>query len=375
MNDQMNAAIPWLILQSVPGVGNLLFRRLINRFGAPERVLNSSIKELGRVEGISSGVAQAIQRVQPPTWIDDELRKARKAGYTLLTQNDSLYPGLLLQIPDPPPVLYVQGRSPAFRNTVAVVGARRATAYGRRATFDLCKELARCGITVVSGMALGIDTAAHQGALAGGGSTVAVLGSGLGHIYPTQNMKLSRQIADSGSVISEFPISAPPDAHHFPMRNRIISGMSLGTVVVEAARRSGSLITARLAVEQNREVFAVPGSIHAQTTQGTHDLIKQGAKLVDKVTDILIEIFPQLVDEGRQEDLDHAVARAAALTPEEARIFSLLGPYPVHIDTLARQQDLPMHLLTSTLSQLELKGMVGQEPGKYFLRLPGAEIE
>jgi len=375
MNDQMNAVIPWLILQSVPGVGNLLFRRLINHFGSPERVLSSSIKELGRVEGISSRAAQAIQRVQPPPWIDDELNQIRKAGFTLLTQNDTRYPALLLQIPDPPPVLYVRGCPPTFRNTVAVVGARKATAYGRRATFDLCKELSRGGITVVSGMALGIDTAAHQGALAGGGSTVAVLGSGLGNIYPTQNFKLSRQIAESGSVISEFPISALPDARHFPMRNRIISGMSLGTVVVEAARRSGSLITARLAAEQNREVFAVPGSIHAQTTQGTHDLIKQGAKLVDKVADILIEIFPQLVDEDRQEGLDHAAARAAALTPEEAQVFSLLGPYPVQIDNLARQQDLPMNQLTSTLSQLELKGMVCQEPGKYFLRLPGAEIE
>jgi DNA processing protein len=273
-------------------------------------------------------------------------------------------------------MLHVLGRPPDYRNTVAVVGARKATAYGRRATFDLCRELARCGITVVSGMALGIDTAAHQGALAGGGNTVAVLGSGLGNIYPPQNHKLSRQIAETGCVISEFPINALPEAHHFPMRNRIISGMSLGTVVVEAARRSGSLITARLAAEQNREVFAVPGSIHAQTTQGTHDLIKQGAKLVDKVEDILIEIFPQLVDESRQASSPGATALpAAALTPEETTVLSLLGPYPVHIDSLARQQDMPIHQLTSTLSQLELKGVVCQEPGKYFMRLPGVKSE
>jgi len=376
MDDRMEAVVPWLTLKSVRGVGNLLFRRLITHFGSPRRVLNSSLEELARVEGITAAIARTIQKARPPGWIDDELSQACKAGFTLLTQNDARYPNLLLQIPDPPPVLYVNGRPPSHHNTVAVVGARKATAYGRRATFDLCKELARSGITVVSGMALGIDTAAHQGALAGGGSTVAILGSGLGNIYPTQNLKLSRLITETGSVISEFPIAAPPEAHHFPKRNRIISGMSLGTVVVEAARRSGSLITARLAAEQNREVFAVPGSIHAQTTQGTHDLIKQGAKLVDKVADILIEIFPQLVDgTGPAPSPDTVTLSTAALTPEEAKVFSLLGPYPVHIDTLARRHNLPIHHLTSMLSQLELKGVVCQEPGKYFLRLPQAKIE
>jgi DNA processing protein len=262
-----------------------------------------------------------------------------------------------------------------------VVGSRKATAYGTINAKSLAEELAANGIGVVSGMARGIDTAAHVGALEGGGRTVAVLGSGLECVYPAENLKLFHRIAENGGVISEFPLDAKPEPHHFPQRNRIISGMALGTVVVEAADGSGSLITARLAAEQGREVFAVPGSIHAATAQGTHSLIRQGAKLVENAGDIIEEIAPQFSAPSNRPTAPksarpcHEAPGPGLLSTEESRLLEAMGPYAVHIDELARRSNLDMGTVSAILLQLELKGAVVQEPGKFFHALPMEKID
>ena len=266
----MDHILPWFLLKSVPGIGNLLFKRLIDRFNSPEFIFGATRDELLEVEGITPRLVAAIKQRKIPDSVKKDFDLVLQKDYKIVTMADSDYPPLLLQIPDPPPFLYVFGRLDGSIKNVAVVGSRNATSYGRSTTRRLCRDLAQLKITVVSGMALGIDSAAHEGALMGKGTTIAVLGSGLENIYPAENRKLFYQIADTGAVVSEFSLTTEPDAHNFPRRNRIISGMSLGTVVVEATRRSGSLITARLAAEQNREVFAVPGSIQSFKSEGTH---------------------------------------------------------------------------------------------------------
>ena len=361
----MKHIVPWLTLKSVPGVGNLLITRLIDIFKTPENVLSASTKALVQVEGITPRIANAIQRQRTPDWVMGEIEQVHKRGFAFVTRHDSLYPRLLREIPDPPPLLYVYGSLADIRYPISVVGSRKATTYGRKAARSVCRQLAGNGASIVSGMASGIDTAAHEGALEGGGQTVAVLGSGLNNIYPAQNRYLFHRIAKQGAVITEFNMNARPDAHHFPMRNRIISGISLGTVVVEAARKSGSLITARLAAEQNREVFAVPGNIHCATARGTHDLIKQGAKLVETADDIIEEIAPQLAG---TEPVPAGSKKPPELSIEEQRAFEAIDAYPVHIDDLARQLGQPAGPLAGILARLELKGVVCQEPGKFFVR-------
>jgi DNA processing protein len=364
----MDHLVPWLTLKSVVGIGNLLFRRLIDCFGTPERVLKASRHRLEQVEGITSRLATAICRHRIPDGIYREIDAIARSKFRVLTQNDETYPQLLLHIPDPPPLLYLHGRLQTSACHIAVVGSRMATAYGRTTTKRLCEQLADHGMVITSGMARGIDTCAHEGALAAGGKTVAVLGSGLMRIYPPENRKLFDRIAENGAVLSEFPLNAGPDAAHFPQRNRIISGMSLGTLVVEAAQRSGSLITARLAAEQGRDVFAIPGSIQAQTARGTHYLIQQGAKLVQSARDILEELTPQMAPpcEMRQDGTAVEASRDLDLTENEARVIEAMGPYPVHIDELARRLDQAPGCLAATLSILELKGVVVQETGKFF---------
>jgi DNA processing protein len=361
----MDHITSWLTLKTVPGIGNLLCMRLVRHFGSPENVLSAAAEALMQVEGIGSGLARAIRRHTTPEWLLREIELARQKGCGILTPQDHLYPPLLLQIPDPPPALFYYGHPEGITYPVAVVGSRRATRYGLDVTRRLCIQLAENGATVVSGMALGIDTAAHEGALKGGGPTVAILGSGLNQIYPRRNIKLFHEIAENGVVMSEFFMQTAPEPANFPMRNRIISGMSLGTVVVEAARRSGSLITARLAAEQNRDVFAVPGSIHAANAWGTHDLIKQGAKLVENADDILEEIMPR---QNRVPSASAARKNLPELSDLEQSVWSAIEAYPVHIDDLAKRLKQDIGLLTFILSQLELKGIICQEPGKRFTR-------
>ncbi len=356
--------LPWFGLKSVPGVGNLLFKRLIDRFRQPQAVFEASAEELLQVEGMSQRLATAILTYSIPDAIRRELDRLALTEYQIVTLVDSDYPLLLREIPDPPPFLYVFGKLPLTTRAIAVVGSRNATDYGLHTTRRLCADLAVRQLVIVSGMARGIDTAAHEGALQGQGKTVAVLGSGLERIYPSQNKGLFHRIAENGAVISEFALQAEPEAHHFPLRNRIISGMCLGTVVVEASGQSGSLITARLAAEQNREVFAVPGSVQSFKSIGTHTLIKQGAKLVEHAQDILDEL-PQ-VQTTVPATASQPQNPLPPLSPMEAEICAAMGPYPVHIDDLGRKTLVEPGKLAGILLQLELKGIVQQLPGKYF---------
>jgi DNA processing protein len=358
----METLLPWFTLKSVPGIGNHLFKRLIHQFKSPECVLNASYEDLLQVEGLTQRLVLAIKQHKPSDSIKTEIHRALKKGYTLVTMLDPDYPPLLREIPDPPPFLYVCGRLCQTKRAVSVVGSRNATSYGIVTTKRLSKHLAEKNVTIVSGMARGIDTAAHVGALLGKGKTIAVLGSGLDRIYPAENRKLFKEISENGAVISEFPLNTEPEAHNFPARNRIISGISLGTVIVEATKKSGSLITARLAAEQNREVFAIPGNIHSFKSVGTHNLIKQGAKLVEHVQDILEELPIEMQEDGRFTERKKRVL----LSADETRVCQALEPYPTHIDDLIRKTGIDAGKLSSILLNLELKGVAEQAPGKRF---------
>jgi DNA processing protein len=364
----LDSLIPWFHLKSVPGVGSLLFKRLLDRFHSPKHVLQASIAELLQVEGVSRRLAATIRGFQTPANVNAELELLAKTGYRVVTMTEADYPQLLREIPDPPPFLYVYGRLSSSADKIAVVGSRNATGYGVTTTRNLCADLATLGITIVSGMARGIDSAAHEGTLSVRGTTIAVLGSGLARVYPLENMRLFHRIAEQGAVVSEFALMTDPDAHNFPTRNRIISGMSLGTVVVEATKKSGSLITARLAAEQNREVFAVPGSVQSFKSTGTHTLIKQGAKLVENAQDILEELSTRVRLGRPREDIAPKTSHVhyPSLNEDEAEVCRQLGPYPIHIDDLLKKITLETGKLLSILLRLELRGIVQQSPGKLF---------
>jgi len=366
----MEKILPWFFLKSVPGIGNHTFKRLIDHFSSPDLVLRASHEELLRVKGITHRLVSAIKQHKLPDRVKTDLDVAIQKGYRIVTMADSQYPPLLLQIPDPPPFLYVYGSISNSTRCIAVVGSRNATSYGINTTMRLCSDLASRKITVVSGMAIGIDTAAHKGALRGKGKTIAVLGSGFNRIYPAQNMKLFHNIAENGAVITEFPLDTEPEARNFPIRNRIISGICLGTVIVEATKASGSLITARLAAEQNREVFAVPGSIRSFKSTGTHTLIKQGAKLVEHAQDIIEELSPAINGYVGQDNADNnkREEKTVPLSSDESIVFDALGPYQIHIDDLIRKTSMGSGKLSSILLKLELKGIVQQSPGKFFTK-------
>jgi len=368
----MEKLLPWFTLKSVPGIGNHIFKRLIDSFKSPASVFEASQKTLCKVEGMTQRLANEIKRHKTPDRVKRELDLILQKDYQIVTLTDSDFPPLLLQIPDPPPFLYVLG---CLKNTIrnmAVVGSRNATSYGISTTKRLCANHAALDIVIVSGMAKGIDTAAHEGALQGKGKTIAVLGSGLDRAYPADNLKLYHSISRNGAVISEFPLMTEPEAYNFHIRNRIISGVSLGTVVVEATRKSGSLITARLAAEQNREVFAVPGSISSFKSMGTHTLIKQGAKLVEHAQDIIEEISHIIETSPVQDVIDEndeftGKEELPEFSTDESQVFEALGPYPVQIDELVRKLTMEPGKLSSILLQLELKQVVQQTPGKFFL--------
>jgi DNA processing protein len=283
----------WIALRWVDGVGHVGFKALLSAFGSPRQAFDAPFSMIKAVPGIGAKAARQIKDFANWETIEKEMDCARQAGVRIVTLQDPLYPPRLACIYDNPAYLYVKGNLKDDDINIAFVGSRTASAHGLYTTERLCRELALRGVTIVSGMARGIDSAAHRGALAGRGRTIAVLGCGLDIVYPPENEKLFNDIAANGAVISEFPFSAPPNASNFPARNRIISGLSLGVVVVEAGEKSGSLITARIALEQGREVFAVPGSIDVSGSRGTNKLIKQGAKLIENIDDILEEVLPQ----------------------------------------------------------------------------------
>ncbi|NJN69249.1 MAG: DNA-protecting protein DprA [Nitrospira sp.] len=286
----------WLTLQAIDGVGDRTLLKLIRAFGSADTALAATADELIRV-GCSPELAESIRRGPDPNihrQIDRQVKIVEHLNIRTLTVFDPSYPSRLRAIPDPPPLLYMSGTlTPQDDVAIAIVGGRRATASGRIHTEEIAKDLSERGVTIVSGLARGIDAAAHRGALAGKGRTIAVLGCGIDRTYPSEHQTLRRSLESHGAVISELPIGAAPHSHHFPRRNRIISGLSLGVLVSEAATNSGSLITAKLALEQGREVFAVPGSIKEEACRGSNRLIKEGAKLIEGAQDILDEILPQ----------------------------------------------------------------------------------
>ncbi len=361
----MNDIQAWFALKSVPGIGNHLFKRLIDRFQSPEHVFGASHDALLKIEGMTLRLVQRIKTHVIPDKIEKELELVSQKSYRIVTMSDPQYPPLLQRIPDPPPFLYVYGTLPSTIKNIAVVGSRIATHYGISTTKKLCQDLVSLGFIIVSGMARGIDTAAHTGALNGQGQTVAVLGSGLEQIYPRENQGLFHRIAENGAVISEFSLYTEPDGHNFPIRNRIISGISLGTVIVEATKKSGSLITARLAAEQNREVFAIPGSIQSFKSIGTHQLLKQGAKLVEHAQDVIDEL-PHDIRTATASPPSATTKNKPPLSSEELGVYEALEPYPLHIDALIRKTALNPGKISSILLGLELKGFVQQHPGKHF---------
>jgi DNA processing protein len=355
----------WLALNLVPGVGSTLFKRLLDRFKTPEAVFRASAKDLRMIEGLAEKVVQAIGQGPFEKEVERELYLLKEVGGCILTLNNESYPERLKNIYDPPPLLYVRGEiQKEDALAVAIVGSRRTLPYGRAITEKIAQDLVRHGVTVVSGMARGIDSVAHQGAIAGGGRTIAVLGCGVDVIYPPENRKLCEQIIDHGAVLSEFRMQSPPEAGHFPKRNRIISGLSLGVVVVQAGKDSGSLITAGYALEQGREIFAVPGNVGADSSQGSNKLIKEGAKLVESSEDILEEILPQ----WRREEEETREDPAKGLTEEEKVLYGLLADTPLHIDIIIRESRLEPGRVSSLLLNLEIKGYIAQWPGMCFTR-------
>jgi DNA processing protein len=370
----------WLALKFTEGVGNIGIRNLLSAFGTAAAVFRAGPGDLKSVQGINDRAAKNILSFKDWQRVDWELDRAAKQKVSIITAKDALYPRYLLNIYDHPALLYVRGTLRQDDVNIAVVGSRRASTYGKYTTERLSRELAFQGITVISGLARGIDSAAHRGALMARGRSIAVLGSGIDVIYPPENRELYERLSVQGALVSEFPFETPPNAPNFPARNRIISGMSLGVVVVEAGDRSGSLITARLALEQGREVFAVPGSIDASGSRGTHKLIRQGAKLIEGVHDILEEITPQIDEAGRKrlakegprsarrEKGESREVTEKSLDEDHIKVLKMLSAKPLDADSLITATGLRAQDIMKILLSLELAGYVEQHPGRGFVR-------
>lgn len=355
----------WIGLKAVPGIGNVTFRRLLERFDTPDAALSAPQAALATVRGVTPVVLEAIMSGSWRSFAEQECARLASSGARIVTFTSADYPKSLFEIPDPPPFLYVLGELRSHETCVAIVGSRRATSYGLMATSRLAEALSAHGITVVSGMARGVDTAAHKGALASGGRTIGVLGCGIDKIYPPENRTLFQEMTHKGCLVSEFPLGTLPLAENFPRRNRIISGLSRGVLVVEAAENSGSLITAQYALEHGRDVYAVPGSIAFASSRGSNRLIKQGAKLVDCVEDILEELPGFRVGAGGAQ-MKSSVAPTFALSPREAAIYELLARSPLHIDDIISQTELTAGEVSSMLLHLELKGAITPLPGTHY---------
>jgi len=353
--------LAWLKLGLVAELTPASFRKLLGEFGEPEAVCAASRSALGHI--VPGDVADAILRGPDTALLDVALRWLEDPGNRIISLADAAYPRLLLEISDPPPLLYVKGDSALLnRAALAVVGSRNASPQGSANAEAFARELSDGGFTIVSGLALGIDAAAHRGGLAGASSSLAVVGTGLDIVYPARNRDLAHQLAAQGALLSEFPLGTPALSGNFPRRNRLISGLARGCLIVEAALRSGSLITARYALEQGREVFAIPGSIHSPLSKGCHQLIKQGAKLAESGNDILEELG--------------AVVRTRTLAPdkqdvlpEHVELLSALGFDPLDLDTLCERSGLTPETASAMLLTLELDGTVSRLPGGRFQRV------
>ena len=368
----------WLGLTKLEGLGVRGAHRLVEHFGSPQGAYMASLTELESC-GIPARVAQAVFAQAGLEKASKDLEASVKAGCQVVAYSSDDYPPRLKQIPDPPLVLYVRGDVKALSQLgVAIVGTRRPTAYGSQVAQRLARDLAQRQLVIVSGLARGIDSAAHRGALEAAGKTVAVLGSGIDVIYPRENKRLAEQVSECGALISEFPPGTSPAPENFPIRNRTISGLSLGVLVIEAAEYSGSLITARLALEQNREVFAVPGNITSAQSFGPNHLIKQGAKLVDEWIDV-IEEFPAEIRMQLLPPVEASEEAAAkpqtgslfeqSLTPDQKAVFDVLrADQPLFVDAILTSAQIPQPRVMTALLELEMAGVIRQLPGKNFIR-------
>ncbi len=388
-------------LNLIPGIGNHTIRRLLAAFGSAEKSVAATSAELAQIDGLTPDVRQQLIDGRSRAPLAQELELIEQHQCHIVTINDAAYPTLLKQISDPPVLLYIIGEFPLQNApSIAIVGSRSPTEYGKTTSQQLSHQLAERGITVVSGFARGIDTCVHRGALEGGGRTVAVFGCGLSIVYPETNRALATEIIESGALISEFPMTMPPRGSNFPRRNRVISGLTLGTLVVEASERSGSLITARHAADQGREVFAVPGQIFSNVSRGTHSLINQGATLINSVDDLLDALPrdytkvlggespeptrqtpPRMNQDSKRSDKAAPLQSTRKgstppsqpktnlnLTADEQAVMSAIGEESVHIDEITRVTQLPIGKVSSLLVMLELKGIVQQLPGKQFVK-------
>jgi len=370
----MTSREAYIALNMVNGIGPIRVRALLDRFNEPQAILSASKGDLMQVEGVGEEVARSVMNWREQADLEAELQRIEKAGVRVVARDDAEYPKNLREVYDPPVVLYVKGElSERDALAIAVVGSRRTTLYGQEMARKLAFQLARVGVTVVSGLARGIDTAAHNGALQAKGRTVAVIGCGIDTMYPAENQKLADEIVEKGgAVVTEFPFGVKPDKQNFPMRNRIISGWSLGTVVVEANLKSGALITANQAGEQGRQVFAVPGRADSILSRGTNKLIKDGAKLTEDVEDILNEfeyLFPKRDTEHAEADLiGEGTKPALRLSETEEKVMTHLGQEETAIDEIIRASGLTTACVSATLLGLEMKRLVRQLPGKQYVR-------
>jgi len=371
----------WLKLIRADSVGSTTFIKLIKHFGSVDRALGASVSELTKIDGVGFKTAEQIAGTRNKFDTAVELELAEKLGVWIIHFDDKRYLPVLKRIYDPPPVLYIKGSLARADNLcIAIVGSRRCSLYGQEQSSRFAHLLSSAGFTIVSGMARGIDTAAHQGALSAAGRTIAVQGCGLAaNVFPPENKKLFELIADSGACISELPLQYEAMSENFPPRNRIIAGLSLGTIVIEAGLRSGALITARAALESNREVMAVPGKIDSPLSKGAHQLIKQGAKLVESVEDVMEALG--YIGEQLQSHVTTAAAKASEsietplfdvsqlnLNDYEKTIYDCLSKEPLHIDQIIAGTDLAPGSINASLISLRLKGLIKQLPGSLFLR-------
>ncbi len=358
----------WLALSFIKDIGPVTTKRLLAAFHSPEKILSASAKELKDVENIGDAKIKKIREFDSWDVVEKEIRAIQRHGVKVIKFNDKQYPESLRNIEDAPVILYTKGNfTHEDRFAIAMVGSRKMTEYGKNTAYRLSQDLSSMGITIISGMAKGIDTVSHMGAINAGGRTIAVLGTGIDRCYPAENKELLKKIIDSGCVVSEFPMGTPPNKENFPRRNRLISGLSIGVLIIEATIDSGSLITANYALEHGKEVFAVPGSIYSKYSEGTNTLIKRGAKLVQRAEDIIEELpnylrgFLKSSPEKKSKDID-----ALEITDEEKAICNILGHEPKHIDTIAREVKMSTSRLLSLLLSLEIKGIIKQSDGKRF---------
>lgn len=352
----------WILLSKISSYGFSGINNLVEKVGSPDEIISAPLEKIKHVSKIEKGTIKLIRKKALEISLEDDYRLIQKHNVKLIKYTDPSYPDSLKNISDPPFLIYLRGElKKEDEKAVALVGTRRATAYGKIAAKKLARELARAGLTIVSGMARGIDTCAHEGALEEGGRTIAVLGCGVDIVYPPENNSLMKEIIDHGAVISEFSLGTKPFARNFPRRNRIISGLSRGVVVVEAPLKSGALITADFALEQGKEVFAVPGIITSPYSKGTNRLLKEGAKVVEDAADVLEEIGVSFSD-IKISSFDNQ------LSFEEKIVLDELTAKPSHIDELIKKTGLPVGKIADILIKLQLKGMVKELPGKFFIK-------